>query len=122
MSLLGGEWKDHASCRGQYTEDYYFDNGQPPKAMQHICKTCPVLTSCTIASIAEKHGYWAGMESGYRQRLRRKANITLAELDGDVARFNSAADRALFTEDLIDALAPEVGVHAAHEWMRGSHA
>lgn len=117
--LPGGEWKDHAACRGQYADDFYFENGSPPKAMQNMCRTCPVREACAIASVAEKFGYWAGTEAGERRRLRKKANIVLEELDQDVPRFAAAADRAMYSGDNVGELAKEIGPTAALVWMRG---
>ena len=106
-------WDGVSSCRGQYIEDFYPENNVVLNAVKNICSGCPTRTACLIASIPERHGFWAGKTMSDRDRLRKSAGITLSRDDADVPKYRAAADEGWRTGDYATALGKVVGADTA---------
>lgn len=95
-------WQRHAACRGEPTELFFPERGEPTEPARAICAGCPVREPClqealthdTLADI----GIWGGTSARERRDLRRQAGgvAAIRETLGLAARgvrYDPAADR-----------------------------
>jgi hypothetical protein len=68
------DWADDASCRNS-KNDFY--STLVTQDMYDTCYECPVLKQCRNHALQyERHGFWAAMTEGQRQRERKRLNIS----------------------------------------------
>lgn len=72
------EWRLNASCKGEPSTTFFFEDTSPNHAARHLCIRCPVRMDCLeYATEHEKDwGVWAGVTARVRLTLRRLMNRT----------------------------------------------
>lgn len=74
-----------AACKGTNVEAFYQENpgGHSPETREAIerCYDCGVRDVCIIASleIAKEQGIWGGISERARRRLKKEANVLVAQ-------------------------------------------
>lgn len=87
---MRGPWEfEDPACGEVGTELFYLEDkddvGRPPVSsqiyppqLQNLCGGCPHLRECGDWSLRyEDYGYWAGMSSHDRERIRKQRGISL---------------------------------------------
>jgi len=65
---------DLAACHGYPTDFFYAENGDVAgyEEAKVICASCPIKETCAEYALgAEEHGFWGGLSSRARQRIRK---------------------------------------------------
>ena len=75
----GYDWQQAAACRGEHAVAFFPPPHFEPKDLRlarerrakAICRTCPVMSPCLEAAIADRepHGVWGGLNEVERRQL-----------------------------------------------------
>lgn len=115
-------WEEQGSCRS-VGGDLWFSNGQgqgyETTLAKSICRDCPVLSYCRIASIGEGWGVWGGLAQHERRSLRYHTNIINPSNDeAQWAReMRDLSDLAWREQDPIGVLERRFGPKRAASWL-----
>jgi hypothetical protein len=78
LDYFDPNWRDHASCKGEDTAVFFFEDTSPNYRARELCITCPVRLDCLeYATEHEKDwGVWAGFTARVRLTFRRLVRNT----------------------------------------------
>ena len=94
-------WQEKAECAKPGVPDIFFpavnestgNNASLTSAVneaKRLCDACPVRRECSLMSIGERYGIWAGV--GYKPRQEWKRQVLGAGYDADGARAWAAVE------------------------------
>lgn len=73
------QWRSHAACAGQDTDDWFPARGASLRHLRAICDACPVKTECAEFALEHRipEGVFGGLSAKQRRRILRDRGVEL---------------------------------------------